>query len=206
MEDATSPATTNSTRSSGRTLANLSPDGQGKISNNSSSSTITETSPLKKEAIAICEDSAGSAVRGCMVEDDSGSSRRPTLTSDVVDDETTTTKEADTVGQKVEQILFRAKQQLQVSLFYLFVLIFEGVNGFVKTGWLACRYRPYACIIGVERLQVLFVEANLIIGLKFFLFRIQSDIIPSYYYCHYSLFLVATTCYGTNGSRRWISI
>jgi hypothetical protein len=32
---------------------------------------------------------------------------------------------------------------------------------------------------------MLFVEANLIIGLKFFLFRIQSDTIPSYYYRYY---------------------
>lgn len=190
MEDATSPATTNSTRSSGRTLANLSPDGQGKISNNSSSSTITETSPLKKEATAICEDSAGSAVRGCMVEEGSGSSRRPTLTTEVEEGEATT-KEADTVGQKVEQILFRAKQQLQVSLFYLFVY-FKGGNGFVKNWVAGCRYRPYACIIGVERLHVLFVEANLIIGLKFFLFRIQSSIIPSYYYCYYSLPFITT--------------
>ncbi|KAA8902116.1 hypothetical protein TRICI_005943, partial [Trichomonascus ciferrii] len=105
MEDATSPATTNSTRSSGRTLANLSPTAQGGSSNNSSSSTITETSPLKKDATAICEAPAGSAARGC------SDSRRPTLTADDV--EAPTKPEEDAVGQKVEQILFRAKQQLQ---------------------------------------------------------------------------------------------
>jgi hypothetical protein len=52
-----------------------------------------------------------------MVEQGSDS-RRPTLTTDVEEPEDTATKEeeADTVGYKVEQILFRAKQQLQVSL------------------------------------------------------------------------------------------
>lgn len=129
MEDATSPATTNSTRSSGRTLANLSPTGQGGSSNNSSSSTITETSPLKKDATAICEAPAGSAARGC------SDSRRPTLTADDV--EAPTKPEEDAVGQKVEQILFRAKQQLQVR-FVCLLFVFRGGRRVCKKwgGWL----------------------------------------------------------------------